>query len=769
MSHSGCLTQSFEGLGGRAVNCGATDWRCNQSLFFATALLLAALSGCGSEQQSNVGSTGNAQVSLNITMPDQVAAASHPRNTFLSTVQRWFFPTDVWAATVNEIVALVVQVTGPGIPSPVTNRVPVSGASGGQVIPVTLDVPVGADRVFTVSALNATNITIFRGESRPTTLTAGKAANVDVALVNITAPTANAGPDQGGKLPGAIVTLNGSGSSDPNGDLLTYRWTFSTRPAGSQASLANANSVSPSFTVDRDGDYVIQLIVNDGSVDSSPDTVIVSSTNVAPVANAGQDQGNKTHGALITLNGSASSDANGDPLTYRWSFKARPVGSQATLVNPTSVLPTFSIDRDGTYEIQLVVNDGTVDSDPDTVIINSSNVKPVANAGPDQAGAFPAGTVITLNGSASSDVNGDRLTYRWAFTTKPDGSQSTLSNPTSVRPTFTLDRDGAYVIQLIVNDGQDNSEPDTVIVRGGNIAPVAEAGPAQGNKLPDSVVTLNGSGSSDPNGDPLTYRWSFTSRPAGSQAVLVNPTSVSPTFVIDRDGDYVIQLIVNDGTVDSPPDTVTVNSTNVAPVANAGPDQTVTFPEDSESSLTVTLDGSGSKDANLDPLTYRWSFTSVPPSSEGECELSLDNATSVNPSFSPFCTGTYVLQLIVNDGTVDSLKPDTVTITVTELLRITTASKLPDGTNGFPYDPSEDSLVGFQLQAFGGVGSYTWSTIGGAWPPDITLSSDGVISGGGKAPCSGVGKEYSITVQVKDANGATAEQVFTLAMRACIG
>jgi PKD domain len=634
-----------------------------QGLLFAAILFGAALSGCGPEQQPNVGPTGSAQVNLNITMPPNVAAVSTPQNRWWATIQQWFFVTEAWAQSVRDISTLVVQVTGPGIPSPITVRQPVTGATGGQVIPVTLDVPVGLERVFTVSGLTAENAAILQGRSAPVTLEVGKTETINIALQNVTAPTANAGQDQGGKLPGARITLDGGASSDPNGDQLTFRWSFATRPAGSQAVLVNPTSVSPTFTVDRDGDYIIQLIVKDGSVDSPPDTVLVSSTNVPPVAEAGQDQGGQRRGARITLNGSASSDPNGDPLTYRWAFTNRPTNSQAVLSNPTNVSPTFTIDQDGDYKIQLIVNDGTVDSPPDIVTVTSANVAPVAEAGPNQAGTFPAGTVITLNGSASSDVNGDPLTYQWAFTTRPSGSQAVLSSATAVSPTFTIDRDGDYIIQLIVNDRRVDSPTDTVLVTSRNIVPVANAGPDQGDKLPGDRITLNGNASADPNGDPLTYRWAFTTQPAGSQAVLSNSTSVLPTFTIDRDGNYVVQLIVNDGTADSPPDTVTITSINVAPVANAGPDQTVSFPNDDAVSLTVTLDGSASSDANRDPLTYRWSFTSSPPAFEGTCEPALQNATSASPSFSPFCSGTYVVQLIVNDGTVDS-PPDTVTIRV---------------------------------------------------------------------------------------------------------
>ena len=102
--------------------------------------------------------------------------------------------------------------------------------------------------------------------------------------------------------------------------------------------------MSPTFTVDLAGDYVVQLIVNDGTVNSAPDSVIITTNNVAPVADAGPDQGGKAPGSLVTLNGSGSSDANGDPLTYSWSL-SKPTGSAAILANPTSVSPTFTVDR----------------------------------------------------------------------------------------------------------------------------------------------------------------------------------------------------------------------------------------------------------------------------------------------------------------------------------------------------------------------------------------------------------------------------------------
>jgi hypothetical protein len=91
-------------------------------------------------------------------------------------------------------------------------------------------------------------------------------------------PVADAGPDQ--TLENATtVFLDGSDSTDPNFDPLGYRWTALAAPSGTQASLFNTNRSDPYFEPDVAGDYVFELTVNDGSVDSEPDQVTVTLLN----------------------------------------------------------------------------------------------------------------------------------------------------------------------------------------------------------------------------------------------------------------------------------------------------------------------------------------------------------------------------------------------------------------------------------------------------------------------------------------------------------
>ena len=460
-------------------------------------------------------------------------------------------------------------------------------------------------------------------------------------------PVANAGPNQTTQV-GKTVTLDGSGSSNPSGvGTLTYKWVFTSRPSASSAALSGSSGVLTSFVVDVPGTYVVTLTVSNGAAADST-TVTISTVNSPPVANAGPNQ-TVAVGALVTLNGSGSSDVDGDPLTYFWSLIAEPAGSSAELSSARNPSPTFVADKAGSYVAQLVVNDGTVNSAPATVRITTANTPPVANAGPNQT--VTVGTLVQLNGSGSTDVDGDPLTFRWSFNSVPSGSTASLSSVSAVNPTFTADRAGTYVAQLIVNDGTVDSQPSTVTVTTSALqAPVANPGPNQ-TVVHGVIVTLSGSGT-DPQGLPLTLTWSLITRPPNSLATLSSISVPHPTFLADQPGTYVAQLIVSNGFLNSQPATVVITTTNTPPVAVAGVNQGVAV------GVMVFLDGSASWDADNDPLTYSWALTSRPASSTA----TLQGAVTRTPSFLADMPGTYVAQLIVNDGFTNS-NPSTVTIT----------------------------------------------------------------------------------------------------------
>jgi len=378
--------------------------------------------------------------------------------------------------------------------------------------------------------------------------------SIQVVLPN-NLPVANAGADQSVKV-GRVAILDGSASGDVDGDSLTFFWTLTSIPAASQAVLSDSAAVRPTFSVDVAGSYQATLIVNDGSADSSPDTVVVDTANSAPVADAGLDQ-RIDIGADVQLDGSGSSDIDGDALEYTWTLIDRPAGSNALLSDRGAVQPEFTVDRPGRYVVDLIVDDGVLVSDPDTVEVSTLNVAPVADAGDDRGGFV--GEIIVLDGTGSSDADGDSLAFNWSLTVVPDGSSASLIDPTSSQPAFEMDMSGEYIAQLTVSDGELISAPDAVTITTQNGRPIADAGIDQ-KIVEKNTVMLDGRNSSDPDFEELSFRWAFTKRPGKSIAVLIDADTPQPSFYADRRGDFIVQLIVNDGFEDSEPDTVKIKS-----------------------------------------------------------------------------------------------------------------------------------------------------------------------------------------------------------------
>jgi hypothetical protein len=133
------------------------------------------------------------------------------------------------------------------------------------------------------------------------------------------------------------------------------------------------------------------------------------------VANAGNNQ-SVSIGSVVTFDGTNSTDANRDSLTYKWTFGSITYGSSPALSSHKSPNPKFTADVAGTYSVILMVNDGKVESTASVVTItaSASNSAPVANAGLSQN--VPLSTTVTLDGTGSSDANNDFLTSKCGLT-----------------------------------------------------------------------------------------------------------------------------------------------------------------------------------------------------------------------------------------------------------------------------------------------------------------------------------------------------------------
>jgi hypothetical protein len=237
----------------------------------------------------------------------------------------------------------------------------------------------------------------------------------------------------------------------------------------------------------------------------------------------------------------------------------------ADSARPTLLAPL--VPRDGaTLTFQLVISDGQLSGAPDFVNVTVTNVNhaPSADAGPDQV--VKEGSPVTLDGSASFDPDGESLSYVW---TQTGGPLVALTGGTTTQPSFTAPAVGPagtiLTFALTVSDGL-ASATDAVDVRVENVnhPPTANAGPDQTRNEGVSVM-LDGSASSDPDADPLTYGWTQSSGPT---ITLSGSASATPTFVappVKAGGaTLVFRLLVSDGLGGSATDDVSVFVQNVS-------------------------------------------------------------------------------------------------------------------------------------------------------------------------------------------------------------
>lgn len=555
-------------------------------------------------------------------------------------------------------------------------------------------------------------------------------------------PVANAGPDQTVAI-GSTIYLDGSGSFNPEDDEdepLIYQWSFISKPPGSTTRFSNPAAVNPKFIADKKGVYTVQLLVKQDECSSAADIVIINTSNSAPAANAGPDQSLPVGGTVI-LDGSHSSDVDNDPLTYNWTLTNKPADSQAILTNPTTANPRFVVDKAGNYSVQLIVNDGHADSAAAVMLVTTLNSRPVAQAGNDQSAKVNG--LVMLDGSASNDVDGDALAYSWSLLTKPAGSGSILNDPLAVKASLVLDKPGVYVAQLIVKDAVSDSGPDTITITTENSRPLANPGLDQSVIL-NTVVQLNADASTDPDNDPLSYQWSMAGKPIGSQATLSDPAVANPTFIADKPGNYLLNLIVNDGKLDSVPAGMTISTINSRPVANAGDDRTV-------AQSLIFLDGSASSDADSDPLTYQWSLLSKPADSQS----ALNDTTVSQPQFTADYPGFYVGQLTVNDGHLDS-GPDTVTVEVPSVL----FNHPPIISSAPPTTATIRSTYSYTVVASDPDTGDTLSFALSNPPEGMQIqASSGIIQWQPTAAQTG---NFAVTVEVRDRYGVLAAQSFTI-------
>ena len=559
------------------------------------------------------------------------------------------------------------------------------------------------------------------------------------------------------------VTLDGSASSDPDNQPVSYSWSqVGTTPA--VVTLTGATTARPTVLLITPGMYTFQLAVSDG-LDTSTTTTTVTVLNSAPTAVAILNQVINISGSTtVTLYGFLSSDVDGDsPLTYTWTQVSGPAVTLTTFPPDAQ----FTTSTAGVYVFQLKVADASGNSTTDQVMIrinSGAQIVPTANAGSGQVGTV--GTTMTLDGRSSTTSNlpispakSVPLQYSWT-------PSFLLTGATTATPTFTPPAPGLYTFQLVVTDITNGvtSAPSTVTVLAhviGNLPPtsLAAKGSPFGYPVVGDLVTLDGTGSSDPEGAPLQYAWSQT---AGPSTFVSGLSTAQPTFTPVFSGTYTFQLTVSDGVQQGFPSEVTFQvlptaatpPVFVAPTLTSAVDPT-TGHVITNGATAITLFGAPvPSPPGSQPFSDWWWEQTLGPAVPFNEGFTGDNPPSGTVSFTPPVPGRYQFKFTPFNYGNHLRSSGTVDIVVDIPTGIGSAPIANAGAPQSAIAGQQVSLDGTQ-SALGatpvtGTLTYTWTQISG---PNVALSNPTAASPSFTPPAAGI---YVFSLVVHDGSVDTA-------------
>ncbi len=624
-------------------------------------------------------------------------------------------------------------------------------------------------------ASNTTDELIFRltvTDNDGLTDTSTLSVFVQDVLVSNIAPTADAGLDQSINE-NTLVTLTAAGSSD-DGSIVAYLWQ---QTAGlSSVTLSDDTNVSPTFTaplVDASNDVLsFQVTVTDDLGVQSTDSVniTVNDVDTPPTAvisdAAGVVINTLNNNSQVTLYGSFSSDPEGPITAYNWAQTAGTLIIAPGLSNESSFTFTTPDEDTGSISIELTVTgDEGVAQNTITASFTLVNQAPTADAGADQL-VNEGALAVTLDGSASTDVDGTITSYAWV---QLSGTTATLSDANISMPDFTAPNvpdnvTEELIFELTVTDNYGLTSVSTVSIfvqdaLVTNAIPTADAG---GNQIVNEGVTVNISASaSTDDGTIVAYLWEQT---AGNNTItFVDNTAIStsftaPTLAAAGSLDTLtIKLTVTDdlGVQDSTSINITVNDVDTPPVAsitdiNGNAISTII------NNNVVTLHGSFSSDADGAITAYSWSQTAGP--------LIISPSATNQNSFSfttPDSPGSVIdIQLTVTGD--EGSATDSITASLT-------LNNPPVVAAGADQTVTEGDLISLDgstsFDADGTITSYLWEQLSGPNAGTLTNATTSVASFTAPAVASNTTEEQVFRLTATDNSGFTSTDIISIFVR----
>ena len=733
---------------------GATGWLGSHSLLVAMLLLatLSALSGCGSGQTDTAQTANSVPVNLNISMPQESAAASTVGSRFWATLQSWLpSVTNAWAVT-YDLSELTVTVTDSDqqLLTTSTNHFSQPLQSGNRIT-FDLDVPAGPDRIFAVSGIDKrSRRPILQGKRNHVTLIAGKAVTVDIALAGVGQPTIS----DPASLPTGVVGKDYSATLTATGGTEPYIWSVAPPlPAkltfgGSTATISGIpqagtiGTTNHTFKVTDSSSPTPRTGTRDYSVTIAPPELSIP-TPLLP-------------NGTVTQRYNATVAASGGTPPYTWSIvggltpapglslsPSGPTAGQISGIINSNVGSPFT----RTYQVQ----DSAVPPRTATKSLSIAVNLPLPPDIPPQA--LPNGT-FRQSYNQTLRVSGGTPPFVWRFTgALPTGLS--LSTSTGVIA-GTAGATGLFNFTANVTDatGQTDPFPPSLSITITKPLPPIITTPSP---LPTGTVnqpypatTLT----AKDGAPPLT--WNPVVTPPLPNGLMFDPNTATISGIpLNASKPTTHTFTVQDSTAPS-------NQTGTKGLLlTINTDLTIdtTSPLRSGTVGITYNDGQGLNASGGRP-PYIWSIDGNLTPAPGLTLSTDDDEGTIDgkPSEIGTFTRTYRVQDSRGDAVTKSL-----TLNVSDL-EITT-TELPDGKAcpGIPYLTSSGDTV--TLLASGGTRKYTWSISGGSLPPGLSLSSSGAITGtltGTPETQTTYTQTYTQAYRVQDTNGAAAEKILDI-------
>ncbi len=349
--------------------------------------------------------------------------------------------------------------------------------------------------------------------------------------VNVTVsnriPVAEAGPHRTVQK-GALATLNGTASYDPDGDPLAYAWT---QVAGPSVSLVGENTAIATFIPTKAGTYAFELIVDDGDGGTDSDSIVVTVWSLSPIATFKASTLETEVGKSIEFDGSDSSDPDGIVVEYTFEF------GDGNSLRGFSPIVNHSYTTVGSYVVSLTVVDDDGNTSSAMLTVNATmalNDPPVANMSIMPTTTGDLDTIFLFDGLNSTDPDGNVVSYLWEF---GDG-RSSLGSQTI----YSYQSKGTFTVVLTVTDDDGATNSTSVEVTIVNRAPAIISSSPMGESV--SILSSErltfGVEATDPDLDDITYTWSVDGIAVGQ----------SPFYEFKGStGTYTVNVTVSDGSL----------------------------------------------------------------------------------------------------------------------------------------------------------------------------------------------------------------------------